>query len=145
MCFECLVKGNRGEEERNVVREPFERVSRQGSYVPQLGDSVYFFFQGYEELLARYYESLNPKIAQMVDHFRLIDFDEHQYLRRNPECIVRRIHYIFPLKSRERAERLNEQRSRHNLLAVLQLEAIEFNHLFYVYYIVNTVEFLVRK
>ena len=145
MCFECLFKANRGEEERSVIREPYERLTRDGNYVPQLGDSVYFFFQGYEELLVRYYDCFNNKIAQMVDHFRLIEFDEHQFLRLNPECVVRRVQYMFPIKSRERADRLHEQQSRHNLLTVLQLEAVGKNLLFYVYYIVGGVDFLVRK
>jgi DNA primase large subunit len=89
--------------------------------VPQLGDEVYFFFQGYEELVMKYYDCFNPKISQMVDKFKLIDFDDNKFLRRNPECVIRRINYLFPLKSRDRVDRLHEQRSRHNLLAVLQL------------------------
>lgn len=47
-CFECQVMRNNLSEEREVVKEPYECDSRNyNRYVPQLGDEVYFFFQGY--------------------------------------------------------------------------------------------------
>lgn len=130
-----------------MLRDAYlETTRKQDFYVPQLGDTVYFFFQGYEELIARYYDSFNPKIAQIVDRFRLIDFDEHQFLRQNPECIVRRIYYLFPLRSRERVDRSTDQPPRRNLLTVLELETVDATaHKFHVVFIVNTVNYLVRK
>jgi hypothetical protein len=85
------------------MKEPYEYDTRhQSKYVPQLGDEVYFFFQGYEELLMKYHECFNPKINQIVDNFKLIEFDDNKELRKNPLCTVKRIIYLYPLKSRER-------------------------------------------
>lgn len=97
-------------------RAHFGDIKRSSKvYLPQVDDQVYFFFQGYEEVLSKYHDTLNPKAAEIFEEFQLLAIDALQELKTAPLCRVNDMEYLFPIKPKSRSNARREQQNEEKI------------------------------
>lgn len=149
-CFNCLfLKKGSKDYEKNVLRRHFGDTKRLNEfYLPQVDDEVYFFYQGYEEVLIKYHDTLNPEASHIFEEFQLLAIDALEELKTAPLCRITDMEYLFPIKPRmrqnyNRRESVAQDKIKEVLIVIELLT--EKGLTFQVFYVPGFVEFLVRK
>ena len=111
-CFECWLTKRRPTV--SIGQEPqiidFSRAwldfdeQLERHYVPQIGDKVYYFFQGHEDFLKEYWEVLDHDLAPKES---MIPFLYNENMRNPTLCEVVGIEYGFPKVRNKKALKKN--------------------------------------
>ena len=146
VCFSCLFnKENYTEDREGVKRSHLNDTVRSNDvYIPQIDDEVIFFKQGYEEFLVKNHETLNPRATKIFDQFQLLAMDDMD-IEESQQCRITDIEYMFPIKLRKRINSRNDTAERLKEINIVVEMVTPSGVTFQVFYIVDNVEFLVRR
>lgn len=97
LCLKCYYRFSKSQSLK-YIKEPsrdwleFDEQN-DDCYIPQLGDQVYYFFQGHEEFLIKYYETLDFALCTPS----IWPFEDDNRLYGPVLCEIKSIEYIFPV------------------------------------------------
>lgn len=94
-------------------------------YVPQVGDKVYFFFQGYEEFLREFWE-----VIEFKNQNEILPFVQWRKLMEPCLCEVTTVEFEFPVIRNKKV--LRKWENNISLLMKLGMKEIELGFEFQV-------------